>query len=160
MDNEKKLNILGLIIKVVIAVPALIFGFIVMTSGVNADSDDTVKQNFMESFAFNGVMNISYYAIILAVILVLLFFVILLVTRPLQAVKSILGIIVAALLFFVLYSMGTTDTVESLNVQGDITASEATMNFTHAGIYTAIIGLGICSVLAMFMGLIVKLFRN
>ena len=160
MDNEKKLNILGLIIKIVIAVPALIFGFIVMTSGVNADSDELVKQNFMESFAFSGVTNISFYAIILAVILVLVFFVVLLVTRPVQAIKSILGIVVAAVLFFILYSMGTTDTIESLGVVGDITASEATMDFTHAGIYTAIIGLAVCSALAMFMGLIVKLIKN
>lgn len=160
MDNEKKLNILGLIIKIVIAVPALIFGFIVMTSGVNADSDELVKQNFMDSFAFSGVTNISFYAIILAVILVLVFFVILLITRPVQAIKSILGIVVAAVLFFILYSMGTTDTVESLGVVGDITASEATIDFVHAGIYTAIIGLAVCSALAMFMGLIVKLIRN
>ena len=160
MDNEKKLNILGLIIKIVIAVPALIFGFIVMTSGVNADSDELVKQNFMDSFAFSGVTNISFYAIILAVILVLVFFVVLLVTRPVQAIKSILGIIVAAVLFFILYSIGTTDTVESLNVTGDITASAATLDFTHAGIFTAIIGIAVCSVLAMFMGLIVKLIRN
>lgn len=160
MDNEKKLNILGLIIKIVIAVPALIFGFIVMTSGVNASSDETVKQSFMDSFAFSGVTNISFYAIILAVVLVLVFFVILLVTRPVQAIKSILGIILAAVLFFILYSIGTTDTVESLNVTGDITASAATIDFVHAGIYTAIIGLAVCSALAMFMGLIVKLFRN
>lgn len=160
MDNEKKLNILGLIIKIVIAVPALIFGFIVMTSGVNAESDELVKQSFMDSFAFSGVMNISFYAIILAVILVLVFFVVLLVTRPVQAIKSILGIIVAGVLFFILYSIGTTDTVESLKVTGDITASAATLNFTHAGIFTAIIGLAVCSILAMFMGLIVKLIRN
>ena len=160
MDNEKKLNVLGLIIKIVIAVPALIFGFIVMTSGVNAESDELVKQTFMDSFAFSGVMNISFYAIIIAVILVLVFFVVLLVTRPVQAIKSILGIVVAAVLFFILYSVGTTDTVESLGVVGDITASEATINFTHAGIYTAIIGLAICSALAMFMGVIVKLCRN
>lgn len=160
MDSEKKLNILGLIIKIGIAVPALILGFITMTAGVNAESDEVVKQNFMDNFAFSGVMNISFYAIIAAVILVLLFFVISLITRPVAAIKSILGIIVAGVLFFILYSMGTTDTVESLGVTGDITASEATLNFTHAGMYTAIIGLVICSVLAMLMGFIVKLIRN
>ncbi|SRR5690554_5136697 len=160
MDNEKKLNILGLIIKIVIAVPALIFGFIVMTAGVNAESDELVKQNFMDSFAFSGVMNISFYAIIITVVLVIVFFIISLFVRPVQAIKSVLGIILAGVLFFIMYSIGTTDTVESLNVQGDITASAATIDFVHAGIYTAIIGLAVCSALAMFMGLIVKLFRN
>lgn len=160
MDNEKKLNILGLAIKIIIAVPALIFGFITMTSGVNAESDETVKQAFMESVAFSSVMNISFYAIIITVALVLIFFIISLIMRPLQAIKSILGIIVAAVVFFILYSVGTTDTVESLGVTGDITASAATLDFTHAGIYTALIGLAVCSVLAMLMGLIVKLIRN
>lgn len=160
MDNEKKLNILGLIIKLVIAVPALIFGFIVMTSGVNAESKDFEKLEFMDSFAFNGVMNISLYAIAITIVLILIFFVVLLITRPVQAVKSILGIIISGILFFILYSIGTTDTLESLNVVGDITASESAINFTHAGIYTALIGLAVCSAIAIFMGFIVKLIRN
>jgi|SRR5690554_1327240 len=160
MDNEKKLNILGIIIKIVIAVPALIFGFIVMTSGVNAESADVEKLAFMDSLSFNGVMNISLYAIAITIVLILIFFIVSLVTRPVQAMKSILGIIISGLLFFILYSMGTTDTLESLNVVGDITAGPAAINFTHAGIYTAIIGLAVCSALAIFMGLIVKLIRN
>ncbi|HLV42201.1 MAG TPA: hypothetical protein VKY37_07980 [Brumimicrobium sp.] len=160
MDNEKKLNILGLIIKIVIAVPALIFGFIVMTSGVNADSPELLKQEFTDSLAFGGVINISLYAIALTVFLILAFFVALLVTRPAQAIKSILGIILSAVLFFILYSVGTTDTIETLNVTGDITANAGTLDFVHAGIFTAIIGLVVCSLLAVFMGLIVKLIRN
>ncbi|PKR81997.1 hypothetical protein CW751_01270 [Brumimicrobium salinarum] len=160
MNNEKNLNILGLIIKILIAAPALIFGFIVMTSGVNADSADVEKLAFMDSLAFNGVINISLYAIAITVVLILIFFVVLLIMRPLQAIKSILGIIIAGVLFFILYSMGTTDSLESLNVVGDITASQSAIDFTHAGIYTAIIGLAVCSVVAIFMGFIVKLFKN
>src|SRR5690554_7740111 len=85
IDNEKKLNVLGLIIKLVIAVPALIFGFIVMTSGVNAESKDFEKLEFMDSFAFNGVMNISLYAIAITIVLILIFFVVLLITRPVRS---------------------------------------------------------------------------
>ena len=160
MDNEKKLSILGIIIKVIFAVPALIFAFIVMTSGVNAESPDLVKLDFMENFAFNGVINISLYAILITVILVLIFFVVLLISRPVQAIKSILGILISGLLFVILYSIGTTDTLDSLHVVGDITAGESAINFTHAGIYTALIGLAVCTILAVFMGLIVKLIRN
>ena len=160
MDNEKKLSILGIIIKVIFAVPALIFAFIVMTSGVNAESPDLVKLDFMENFAFNGVINISLYAILITVILVLIFFVVLLISRPVQAIKSILGILISGLLFVILYSIGTTDTLDSLHVVGDITAGESAINFTHAGIYTALIGLAVCTLLAVFMGLIVKLIRN
>jgi hypothetical protein len=160
MDNEKKLNILGIIIKIVIIAPALIFGLLVMSSGVNADSSEEVIQKFMNGLALNGAMEISYYAIIAAIILIIIFFVVLLVTRPMQALKSISGIIIAGIVFFILYATGTNDTVESLGVTGDITASSATMDFVHAGIFTALIGMGISAVLAVFLGVFVKLFRN
>ena len=160
MGSEKQLNILGIIIKVIIIAPALIAGLLVMGAGVNAESPDPVQQEFMNSVSFSAVTNISFIAIIAAVVLILLFFVILLITRPGSAVKSILGIIVAAIVFFILYSAGSTDTVESLNVQGGISASESTINFTHAGIWTAIIGMVISSILALFMGFFMKLVRK
>jgi hypothetical protein len=160
MGSEKQLNILGIIIKVIIIAPALIAGLLVMGSGVNAESTEIEKQTFMDGIPFSAVMNISYIAIIAAVILILVFFVMLLVTRPGTAVKSILGIIISAIVFFILYSVGTTDTVESLDVQSGINASAATMNFTHAGIWTALIGMTISSVLALFLGIFMKLFRN
>jgi hypothetical protein len=160
MGSEKQLNILGIIIKLIIIAPALIAGLLVMGSGVNADSPELVQQTFMDSVSFSAVMNISFISIIAAVILILVFFAVLLATRPGTAIKSILGIIIATVVFFILYSAGTTDTVESLDVQGGISASESTMNFTHAGIWTAIIGMVISSVLALFMGFIMKLVRN
>lgn len=160
MGSEKKLNILGIIIKVIIIAPALIAGLLVMGAGVNAESTDIEKQAFMDGIPFSAVMNISYIAIIAAVVLILVFFIMLLITRPGTAVKSILGIIVSAIVFFILYSIGTTDTVESLNVQSGISASESIMNFTHAGIWTALIGMAISSILALFLGIFIKLFRK
>lgn len=160
MDNEKKLNLLGLVIKIVFAVPALILSLMVMTSGVTADSDEVAKQGLMESMSFSGAINISIWAVLITVALILLFFVFLLVTRPKQAIKSIMGIIISGILFFILYSVGTNDTITSLNVVGDITASPATINFVHAGIWTVIIGIAVCSLIAVFMGFIMKLVKN
>ena len=160
MDKEKKLNVIGLIIKLVIAVPALIFGFIVMSSGVNGDSDATTQQTLMDSGSFNTVIYICLIAILIAIALILVFFGGLLISRPKEGIKSILGIIVAAIIFFVLYLIGTNDTVTSLHVQGDITVSQGAMNFTNAGIYTTIIGLVICSILTLGMGYVMKLVKN
>lgn len=160
MGSQKQLNILGIIIKIIIIAPALIAGLFVMGSGVTAESPEPVKQDFMNSVSFSAVTNISFIAIIAAVILILLFFAILLATRPGTAIKSILGIIIAGVVFFILYSVGTTDTVESLDVQGGISISESAMSFVHAGIWTAIIGMVISSILALFMGFIMKLVRK
>src|SRR5690554_3928431 len=125
MDNEKKLNILGLIIKIVVAVPALIFALIVMTAGVTADSSEVVKLEFMDNVAFTGAINITLYAVLLTVIIVLAFFIASLVTRPVQAIKSILGIIISGVLFTILYLIGTNDTLESLNVIGMVVGPAA-----------------------------------
>lgn len=160
MENEKKLNILGLIIKLVIAVPALLAGIIVMSSGVNAESPKIEQAEFMDSVAFSAVMNLSFLTIILAVILVVVFFVALLVSRPLVAIKSVLGIIIAAIVFFILYAIGTTETTESLQFSGSITATQGELDFTHAGIITTLLAITVCGAIALFMGYIMKLVRN
>lgn len=160
MDNEKKLNIIGLIIKLLIAIPALLFGFIVMSSGVNGDSDATAQQLLMDSGSFNTVIYICLFAILIAIALILIFFIGLVISRPKEGIKSILGIVIAAIIFFVLYLIGTSDTVASLNVQGDITVSESAMDFTNAGIYTTIIALIVCSLLTLGMGYVMKLVKN
>lgn len=160
MDNEKKLNILGLAIKLIIAIPALILTFIVMTSNVNGDSDKLAIDEFMSNPAFTGSINIAIWSILIALALVLLFFIFLLVTRPKEAIKSIVGIIVTAVIFFILYSVGTTDTVESLHVQGDISVTSGQLDFTHAGIYTTFILLTVASIAAIFMGFIMRFIKN
>ena len=160
MENEKKLNILGIIIKVIIVAPALIAGLVVMGSGVNADSDKALQDAFMDSLAFNAVMNISYITIIAAAALVIAFFVLLLATRPATAIKSILGIIAAGLFFFILYSIGSTDTSESLNLSGGITVEQSVVDFTHAGIITALVAIVISAILALGLGFVLKLVRK
>lgn len=160
MENEKKLNIIGIVIKVLIIAPALIAGLLVMSSGVNADSPVPKQQEFMDSLSFSAAMNISFITIIAAVVLILIFFALLLISRPKTAIKSVLGIIAAAVVFFILYGIGSSDTEQSLQLPKNISATDATIDFTQAGIYTALIALVICSILAFFMGFIVKLIRN
>ena len=160
MEHEKKLNIIGIVIRILIIAPALIAGLIVMGFGVNADSEEVLQAAFKDSVAFNAVMNISYITIILAATLVVLFFLVLLVKRPVTAIKSIAGIIIAAVFFFILYSIGTTDTSESLNLSGGITVDQSVVNFTHAGIITALIAILISAVLALGLGFVLKLIRK
>ena len=158
--DEKKLNVIGLIIKVLIIAPALIAGFVVMGSGVNADSEAEVKSAFMDSVSFNAVINISFITIIAAVVLVLAFFALLLATRTMDAIRSILGIILAAVVFFILYSIGTSDTSESLNLGGGLSVEQGAVDFAHAGIITALLAIVICAILALGMGYVMKLVRK
>ena len=160
MEHEKKLNIIGIIIKILIVAPVLIAGIFVMSSGVNAESSEIAQKEFMESGSFNAVINISYITIIAAVVLILGFFALLLVTRPATAIRSVLGIIIAAIFFFILYGIGTSDTGESLNLGGGLTATQKAVDFTHAGIITAITAILISAILALGLGFVLKLVRK
>lgn len=160
MEKEKTLNIVGIIIKILIIAPALIAGLVVMGSGVNADSVELVKNEFMDSVSFNAVMNISFITIIIAVVLVLGFFGALLVTRPMTAIRSILGIIIAGIFFFIMYAIGSSETADDLNLSGDLTAEQSVVDFTHAGIITALTAIAICAVLALLLGYVLKLVRK
>lgn len=159
MDNEKKLNILGLAIKILFAVPALIACFIVMLSDVSS-ADDLVQQEFMNDFWFSSSINITLFSMAVAASLILIFFILLIISQPKQAIKSILGLILSGVVFFILYMIGTNDTVESLQIQDNIQVTQGEFDFTHAGIYTALIGITVTSFVALFMGFFMKLFRN
>jgi hypothetical protein len=160
MEQEKKLNTIGLIIRLVIIVPALIFGIMVMASGINAESPAEDIEALKNSLHFGGVFTISFIALLGCAALVILFFVILLITRPMVAVKSILGIILAAVFFFILYGIGSSDTTESLRLANNVAADQATINFAHAGIITALIAIVLSAVLALGLGFVMKLIRN
>lgn len=160
MEQEKKLNMIGLIIRLVIIVPALIFGIMVMASGINAESPAEDIEALKNSVHFGGVFAISFIALLGCAALVLFFFVLLLVTRPMVAVKSILGIIIAAIFFFILYGIGSSDSVETLRLANNVVADQATIDFAHAGIITALVAITLSAILAVGLGFVMKLFRN
>jgi uncharacterized membrane protein len=160
MEHEKKLNTIGLIIRLAIIVPTLIFGLMVMASGVNAESSTEDIQALKDSLHFGGVFAISFIALLGCAALVIIFFVILLITRPATAVKSIMGIIIAAVFFFILYGIGSSDTSESLRLGGGIMADQGTIDFAHAGIMTALVAIFVSTVLALGMGFVMKLRKN
>lgn len=160
MEQEKKLNLIGLIIRIAIIAPAIIFGIMVMGSGVNAESASTDIESLKESVHFNAVFGISFMALLGCAALVLIFFGISLITRPASAVKSILGIIIATIFFFILYAIGSNDTAESLRVDSTIMVTETTVNFATAGIWTALVALAIASITALGLGFVIKLVRK
>jgi len=160
MEQEKNLNLIGLIIRIVIIAPALLFGIMVMASGVNAESAPELIAGLKESVHFNGVFLISAIALMGCAVLALVFFIVSLITQPANAVKSILGIIVATIVFFVLYGIGSTDTKESLRIDPTVMVTETAVNFATAGIWTALIALTIATIAALGLGFVLKLVRK
>ncbi|MDX1651199.1 MAG: hypothetical protein R3277_01830 [Brumimicrobium sp.] len=160
MVSEKTLNIIGNVIRLAIIIPTLIFGIMVMMEGVNNESAQEVQNAFKESTEFNVVLFLAYFSLIACAALMVFFFVVMLITRPATAIKSVLGIIVAGAFFFILYSIGSPDTNESLKLGEQYMVEQSVLDFTHAGIITTLVALILSAALALFMGPIVKLIRK
>lgn len=94
---------------------------------------------------------ISYTGIIMfacAAIIVLFFFV-QLVSNPKKTILSIIGVIIALVIYLVIRMIGTDDTNASLALRDPV--SDSSINATSAGIYTIFIGMAI-SVLVIVLG--------
>lgn len=149
--NEKKINMIGTIIKVLFIAIGVIVSAMVIT-GPNADSavnSPEVIEKFRDGGAMSAAIGFSGFLIITCTALVVLFFVLLLITDFKKAIKSMIGILAFTILYFVLSGIGSSDTTESLQLLTSV--DKATLNSTHAGLITAIIGL-VVAVLAVIAG--------
>lgn len=117
--------------------------------GPNANAPIIEQEEFREGVKLGA--TISYTGILLfaCASLVVLFFVVQLITNTKKTVFSIIGIIVAFVIYFVLSMIGTGDTSETLALRNPV--SNGTISSTTAGIFTVIIGL-IISILVIVLG--------
>ncbi|MCT4561432.1 MAG: hypothetical protein N4A41_08650 [Crocinitomicaceae bacterium] len=147
-DITKYMNILKVTLAVIgIGVCLFLFG------GPN----NTAELTEIETFRDGGKMTAAtWYTIIVlvgCVALVLLFFVVQLITNTKKTLMSIVGILAAFVLYIILYSVGSSDTSESLGLTQSLgtEVASSTISATTAGLYVVFAGLGI-SVVAILAG--------
>jgi|TARA_R110000737_G_scaffold353258_1_gene403609 hypothetical protein len=143
-DLTKWMNIL----KVVLAVIG-IGSCLLLFSGPN----NTAELSEIESFRDGGKMNAATYftifILVACVALVLFFFIRQFISTPKKTLMSIIGIVVALVLYLILFGIGTSDTADSLALTESIgNVSKGTITSTTAGLYTVLIGL-VVAVLAI-----------
>tara|TARA_B100000674_G_scaffold123641_1_gene94684 strand:- start:80 stop:553 length:474 start_codon:yes stop_codon:yes gene_type:complete len=105
----------------------------------------------MTEFRESGSMTAIYYTLFIigtAVVAVLGFFVYQIAMQPKKTLMSIVGIVVAFVLYFAMYFSGSSDTMQSLALRHE--ASDSVIAATSAGVYT----IGIC----IAVGLLVVVF--
>jgi hypothetical protein len=110
----------------------------------------------MTEFRESGSMSAIYYTLFIigaAVVSVLGFFLYQIAMQPKKTLMSIVGIVVAFILYFVMYFAGSSDTMKTLALRHE--ASDSVIAATSAGVYT--IGFCIAAgllvvVLGPFMG--------
>ncbi len=158
MNNVKFASIMN-IVKIAIAVIGVVLSLFLFM-GPNTDKPLEVIEEFREGATLSSA--IWYFIIIFmaCIGLILGFFVFQLASNPKKTLMSIIGIVVAFVLYFILWGIGTSDTRESLRLAeslGEI--SPGTISSTTAGIYTVLVGLGLALlaiILSPFMGKLKK----
>ena len=91
--------------------------------------------------------------------LILFFFVVQLIKTPKKTALSIIGILVALVLYFILVLIGTSDTNESLALLEDVQVDQGTIASASAGLYIVIIGI-IVALLVVVLGPLMGRYRK
>lgn len=152
--ESKKLNLMMSVLKIaLIAIGVL--AFFMVFQGPNISAEESVRQEFLEGGQLAFATSYTGFMLFAAAGLVLIFFVVQLITNTKKTVKAIMGLLIAVVIFFVLYMVGTTDTNESLQLKEAQHVSQNTISGTTAGIYTVLLGIGLgalAAILSPFMG--------
>ena len=112
-----------------------------------------------KSYSFSAI-NYVIYVIGLALLGVIAFFIYALIIRPKKTAVSILGLIISASVFLILFFIGSSDTLKDLQIDPEsVNVGANTIDITSAGIYT----IGIClfiGVLAIVLGPFMGRYRR
>lgn len=122
---------------------------LLIINGPNAEQPILEQETFREGASLGAAISYSGLLLFACAAIVVLFFVVQLITNTKRTVFSIIGIIVAFVIYFVISMMGTSDDNASLALRDPVSLS--TINSTSAGLYTVIIGL-VISVLVIVLG--------
>lgn len=155
--ETKKMNMVMNILKYGLVAIGVI-ACILVIGGPNADGtiDKDIVDSFRDGVSMSLAINYTIAIIGITIALVLLFFVVQLITNPKKTIMSIIGIIVALILFLILWAMGTTDTNESLALLEDVQVAQGTINSTTAGLWTVLIGIVVGVLVALLSPLMGK----
>lgn len=139
MNNLAKFTNYGKVALAVIGVVACLFLF----GGPNTNANNVSEvTEFREGAKMTFATMFTIFILVACVALVLIFFVAQLISNPKKTLMSIIGIVVALVIYIVIWAAGTSDTDKSLGLVESIgSVSQGTINATTAGLWTVFIGL-------------------
>jgi hypothetical protein len=140
--DTKKLNMFMNILKFGLVAVGVIACMLVI-GGPNMESTVEDQESFREGASLGMAINYTMLIIIASVAIVLLFFMIQLITNTKKTALSIIGVIVALVVYLIFWAMGTSDTNDSLALLESVQVEQGTIATTTAGIYTAIVGVAV-----------------
>jgi hypothetical protein len=130
------------------------------TSSGIVDAEVDTQEAYREGAQMGLAINYTVIIFSAAVIGVVLFFIYQMITNTKKTLMSIIGIIAALVLYLILAGIGSSDTNASLALAEANQVEAGTISSSSAGLYTALIGLGVATVLALFGPFILGKYRK
>lgn len=107
---------------------------LMIIGGPNVTAGKDVLEKFRESMEMSLAINYMIFIVIAGIALVILFFIYQLATQPKKTLISILGLILAAVIYFIFLTAGTSDTTDTLALKNPVSID--VVRHTTAGLYT------------------------
>lgn len=125
--------------------------------GPNMENTLEAQEAFRDGTEMGLAISFTGFIFFAGIGLIVLFFVFQLITNPKKTIMSIIGILVALIIYLVVSMFGTTDTNETLALRDQVSLD--TIASTTTGIYTVIIGV-ILAFLAVLIGPFIGRYRK
>ena len=137
------------ILKVVLVTVGVIACFLLF-NGPDVNSDPKDVEAFRDGGKLAFASFFTGFVVFLGVGLIILFFIVQLISNPKKTIISILGLIIAFIIYLIFLAVGTSDTNETLQLRTPV--DQSTITATGAGLWTVIVAVavGLLAVIAGF----------
>ncbi len=154
--SAKNLNLFLTVLKfalvgIGVGVSLFLFGGPNVTDGIEA------VEEYREGPQMGAAIWFTIAVLLACVAIVFIFFFAQLITNTKKTVMAIIGIVVALIIYLVMYSAGTTDTTNTLALRHPV--EQGVVNSTSAGIYTVLAGLSV-GILVIIVGPFMGRYRK
>jgi len=151
--NAKHLNVISQIFKILFIVIGCTLSVWIMISGpaVTEGKDEIAK--FSESLQMNAAIYLMLFILFAGGAMVIGFFIFQIIQSPKRTILSIIGIVISLIIYMIFYLLGTSDTTDTLALRNPV--SDGVVLTTTAGLYTigVILFVGLAVIIAgPFMG--------
>jgi len=132
--NAKKLNVISQILKYLFIVIGVILSVWLWISGPAVTEGKDAIEKFSESLQMNAAIYLMLFILITGGVMVLVFFLFQIIQSPKRTILSIIGIVISLVIYMIFYLLGTTDTTDTLALRNPV--SDGVVLTTTAGLYT------------------------
>ena len=143
--NATKLNLISRIFQYLSIAVGVVLSILILISGPSVTDGKEALEKFRESTEMNAAIYFILFILFAGAAMVIGFFVSQIIQSPKRTILSIIGIVISFVVYLIFYLLGSSDTTDTLALRNPV--SDGVIFTTTAGLYT----IGIL----LFVGLVV-----